>query len=198
MMRLILTRIAAVPAVSLFPIVAFAQEQTEHEGMPQLNFANVLTTSQVVWMAVVFVAFYLLLSRWALPQVASVLEMRASSIAGDLDVARQSKAEADAAVREVAEATRRANAEVQARIAEAVAHAKAEAAAVAEASNRRLDEQLQVAEAQIAAASQSAMGALRQVASQTAGSVVDRLTGRPAEPQVIDAAVDSALAARAG
>lgn len=196
MMRLILTRIAAVPAVTLLPVVAFAQEQTEHEGMPQLNFANVLTTSQVVWMVIVFAGFYVLLSRWALPQVATVVEARASSIAADLEVARAAKAESDSAAREVAQATRDANAKAQAQIAEAVAQAKAEAAARLEISNKRLDEQLALAEAQITATTQSAMGALRQVAADTAASVIERLTGQEATSEVVDAAVASALAAR--
>ncbi len=196
MMRLILTRIAAVPTVTLFPLVAYAQEAAEHEGMPQLNFANVLTTSQVVWMAIVFAGFYVLLSRWALPQVAGVVEARAASVAADLEVARAAKAASDEAVREVAKATRDANAKAQAQISEAVAHAKAEAAARLEVTNKRLDEQLSLAEAQITETSRAAMGALRQVAAETAISVIDRLTGHEAPADLVDSAVASALASR--
>jgi F-type H+-transporting ATPase subunit b len=196
MMRFILMRMAAVSAVALFPLVAVAQEQTEHEGMPQLNFNNVLTTSQVVWMVIVFAAFYLLLSRWALPQVASVVEARAASIASDLEAARAAKLASEAAAREVTHATRNANAEAQAHIAAAVAQAKAEAAARLEVTNKRLDEQLTLAEAQITATSRAAMGALRQVAADTAASVVDRLTGREAAPDQVEAAVSAALATR--
>lgn len=196
MMRTTLMRIAAVPAVTLIPLAVRAQEQPEHEGMPQLNFNNILTTSQIVWMVIVFVVFYLLLSRWALPQVASVVDSRAASIAADLEVARAAKAASDAAARDVTQATRDAHAQAQARIAEAVAQAKTEAAARLEISNKRLDEQLALAEAQIATTSRAAMGALRQVAADTAASVVDRLTGQIAAPELIDSAVASALAVR--
>jgi F-type H+-transporting ATPase subunit b len=185
-------------AFVLTPFAAFAAEATEHEGMPQLNFANPLTVSQIVWMAVVFLAFYMLLSRWALPMVAGVIESRAASIAADLQAAHTAKAESDAAAREVASATRAASAEAQARIAEAVAQAKAEAAVRAEESNRRLEQLLVSAEEQITAARTTAMGALREVASETAMSVVYRLTGRPSEPHLIDEAVGDAIAARAG
>ena len=44
--------------------------------MPQLDFANPLTIAQIVWLAIIFFTLYLLLSRWALPQVAEVLEVR--------------------------------------------------------------------------------------------------------------------------
>ena len=37
--------------------------------MPQLDFANPLTTSQVVWGAIIFVVLYVLLSRIGLPKV---------------------------------------------------------------------------------------------------------------------------------
>ncbi|MBV9785043.1 MAG: hypothetical protein JO264_14625, partial [Acidisphaera sp.] len=83
-------------AAMLLPGLAWAAEEAS-SGMPQLNFANPLTTSQVVWLAIIFFALYLLVSRWALPQVTEVVEGRAQSIAGDLDAARHAKAEADAA-----------------------------------------------------------------------------------------------------
>ena len=68
------------------------------EGMPQLDFKTPLTTSQVVWGAIIFVVLYILLSRTGLPMVASVLEERATRIAKDLDEARAAKASADAAM----------------------------------------------------------------------------------------------------
>ena len=69
--------------------------------MPQLDFSNPLTIAQVVWMAIIFGLLYYILARYALPQVAEVLEGRASRIAVDLDSARAAKAQADAAVAEI-------------------------------------------------------------------------------------------------
>ena len=164
--------------------------------MPQLDFHNVLTISQVVWMALIFGALYLLLSQWALPQVASVIDHRTARIAGDLDTARLSKAEADAAVEDVHAATRKASTEAQSAIAAAVAQAKSEASEQARIANERLDAQLAQAEQRIAVARTSAMGALRDVATETASVVVARLTGQPADPAAVSGAVGAALAAR--
>jgi F-type H+-transporting ATPase subunit b len=164
--------------------------------MPQLNFATPLTVSQVVWLAVIFVALYLLLARWALPQVGEVLEMRAGLIARDLDAARGAKAESDAAVDELGVATRKAQTEAQAEIAGAVASAKEAAAAQAATATARLAAQLSAAETQIAAARKSALGALREVATVTASDVVARLTGQAADNGAVDRAVGTALAAR--
>ena len=182
-------------AAMLLPGLAWAAEEAS-SGMPQLNFANPLTTSQVVWLAIIFFALYLLVSRWALPQVTEVVEGRAQSIAGDLDAARHAKAEADAASDEVNRAVHRAHAEAQAEIAGAIGRAKEASAAQAEQLNARLEGQLAEAERRIGEARQAAMGALREVATETAYAVVSRLTGRPADRPALDRAVGAVLQAR--
>ena len=169
----------------------------EKEGMPQLNFKSPLTISQVVWGAIIFTLLYMLLSRWALPKVASVVEDRRTRIGGDLDTARAAKTEADAAVAELTEATRRARSESQAAIAWATQQAKAEAATRTAAMNETLDAQLSEAEGRIAAARNTAMGALRQVAGDTATAVVTRLTGQAPDSAQVDRAVGGLLPAAA-
>ena len=75
-------RLALLAALLLPPAAARA------EGMPQLDFANPLTTSQVVWGAIIFALLYVLLSRIGLPKVGAVLEERARHIAADLETAQ--------------------------------------------------------------------------------------------------------------
>jgi F-type H+-transporting ATPase subunit b len=174
----------------LVPAVAMAQ------GMPQLDFKNPLTTSQVVWGALIFIVLYILASRVALPKVGEVLEERASHIARDLESAQAAKASADAGMAEAETATQKARAEAQTAINAALDEAKQAAASQAMALNERLEKQLQDAEAQIAAARAGAMQALRQVATDTAATVVARLTNAPADPQRLNNAIGSALAAR--
>jgi F-type H+-transporting ATPase subunit b len=183
-------------AMALLPAIAWAAEAEKQGGMPQLDFGNPLTISQVVWMGVIFLVLYMLVSFWALPQVDEVLAERARRIAADLETARAAKAEADAAVAELTDATRRAHAEAQAAIAAALAEAKEAAAAEAQQFNERLDARLAAAEQQIAEARGAAMGALRQVARETAEMLIRRLTNTTPDPQAVDTAVGSALAAR--
>jgi F-type H+-transporting ATPase subunit b len=183
-MSLVSTAMAAVPAGE------------KKGGMPQLDFANPLTISQVVWLAIIFFVLYLLLSRWALPQVGAVLEMRANRIQSDLEAAQAAKAQGDAAVAELTAATREAQATAQAEIAGAVATAKDAAAAQAATLNARLEAQLADAEQRINAARASAMGALRSVATDTASAVVSRLVGTTPAADAVERAVDGALAAR--
>jgi F-type H+-transporting ATPase subunit b len=166
------------------------------EGMPQLDFSTPLTLSQVVWGAIIFAVLYVLLSRTCLPMVASVLEERATKISRDLDEARAAKASADAGMTEADQATAKARAESQAAIAAALEEAKKAAATQSETLNVRLEKQLQDAEAQIAQARASAMNALRQVATETAATVLTRLTGASPDAARLNRAIESALAAR--
>jgi len=177
-------------ALLLLPTAAMA------EGMPQIDFANPLTTSQVVWGAIIFALLYVLAKQFALPKVAEVLEERATHIARDLETAQTAKAKADTAVEELTQATAKARAEAQAAINAALEQAKAAAAQQGAELNLRLERQLAEAETQIAAARAAAMGALRQVATDTAGTMVVRLTGSAANDDRLRGAINKALSAR--
>jgi len=167
----------------------------ETTGMPQLQFDNPLMISQVVWLLIIFGLLYFIVANYVVPQVGSILEDRRARIAADLEAARAAKAAADAAAAEHRQETARARAEAQAAIAAAVQQAQAEAAARAEALNARLNEQIAAAEARIGAARDQAMGALRQVAAETAEALVRRLTGA-ADRAAVETAVGRELAAR--
>ncbi|CAA9240221.1 MAG: hypothetical protein AVDCRST_MAG27-1495 [uncultured Craurococcus sp.] len=192
-------RIAALLSLATLP--AMAQVASEHPGatssagMPQLDFGNPWTIAQVVWMLIIFGALYYVMARYALPQVEGVLEARRARIEGDLESAQAAKQRADAAMAEHQSATAKARAEAQAAIAAATQKAQGEAAARAEALNAKLAAQIEAAERQIASARDNAMGALRQVATDTADALVTRLIGR-SDSAAVAKAVERELAAR--
>jgi F-type H+-transporting ATPase subunit b len=163
--------------------------------MPQLDFSNPLVISQIVWLLIIFGLLYYVLSVYALPRVEGVLEERRSRIEGDLEAARAAKAEADAALAAHREATAKARSEAQAAIAAALQQSQAEAQARSDELAARLARQIEEAEARIASARDAAMGAIRQVATDTTGALVARL-GVTANSAAVNAAVDRALAAR--
>jgi F-type H+-transporting ATPase subunit b len=164
------------------------------DTMPQLDFGNRLLLSQVVWGAIIFAGFYVLLARWGLPQVASVLALRARTIGEELEQARLSKASADHAVTELTSARNRGYAESQAAIAEATRTAKAEAEARAAEQTARLDAELAQSEQRIAANRAEAMGRLAGIAAETADAIITRLTGHTPEPGRAAQAVDRVMA----
>ncbi|MGK7864283.1 F0F1 ATP synthase subunit B family protein [Falsiroseomonas sp. E2-1-a4] len=163
--------------------------------MPQLDFGNPLMIAQIVWLLIIFGVLYYVLATYALPRVEAVLEDRRRRIEGDLEAAQAAKAEADAAITAHREATSKARAEAQAAIAAAMQSAQLEATQRSEALAARLADQINAAEARITAARDTAMGALRQVSTETTEALLHRLTGQ-SEQAAVGPAVDRALAAR--
>ncbi|RVT97080.1 F0F1 ATP synthase subunit B' [Rhodovarius crocodyli] len=161
--------------------------------MPQ--FQDPLLLSQAVWLLIIFGAFYFVLSSFVLPRVGSVLEDRAARISADLEAARASKQQADAALAELNAATAKARAEAQAAIAAAVADANAKAQAEAEALNAKLSQQIDAAEARISTARDAAMSAIGTVATETATALVSKLIGH-ADANAVQSAVGRSLASR--
>jgi F-type H+-transporting ATPase subunit b len=187
-----LRRIASLTA-GLFAVPLSAMAEG---GLPQLDFANKLTTYQVIWGVVIFAILYVLASRTALPTVEAVLEERAKRIAGDLEGARDAKSRADAGIAAAADATAKARAEAQAAINAALENSKQAAAVQSAALNERLDQQLKEAEGQIASARNAALAALPGVASDTAVALITRLTGTAPDPVRLSGAINAAMAAR--
>jgi F-type H+-transporting ATPase subunit b len=172
-----------------------AQSTEASGGMPQLDFGNPLMLAQVVWLLIIFGVLYYVLAHVVLPRFDSVLENRRNRIQGDLEAARSAKAEADSALDAHRRATAKSRVDAQSSIADALATAQAEANARAAVLNAKLNDQIAAAESRIIAARDVAMGALREVATDTADALVQRLTGLR-EPAAIDAAVTRELTAQ--
>ena len=61
-------------------------------------FDQTTFASQLLWLAITFGLFYLLMSKVVIPRIGGILETRHDRIAQDLDEASRLKAEADAAI----------------------------------------------------------------------------------------------------
>jgi F-type H+-transporting ATPase subunit b len=184
-------RAAIAFALTCCPAAAMAES-----NMPQMDFSNPLTTSQVVWMVVIMVALYLALSRWGLPEIGKVLEHRAAKIENDLETARAAKAQADKAVADLNRLMKQARDSAQAEIAKAVIEAKAKALEQSNALKARLDAQLEDSEAQITRAREAALAAIKPVAADAATEILARLTGLTPDAGALAPQIDAAYAAR--
>ncbi|MEO1397256.1 MAG: F0F1 ATP synthase subunit B [Pseudomonadota bacterium] len=147
--------------------------------------------SQLLWLAITFGLFYYLMSKVALPRIASILEVRSDRIAQDLDEANRLKDESDAAIaayeQDLAEARSRAHVIAQ----EARDKAKAEADTSREAVEADLASKLAVAEKSIAATRDAAMSEVSSIAESSAEEIVKQLLGGKVTKAEIAAAVSS-------
>jgi F-type H+-transporting ATPase subunit b len=149
--------------------------------------------SQLIWLALSFIALYLLMSRIALPRIGSILEKRRQHIDADLAEAQKIKDDSDAAIA----AHEKALAEARAR-AQTLASATREKAAAAAATRRKaVDAELHArvgeAEEAIAMTRSTAMTNVRNIASEAASAIVARLTGIATTSQEVADAVGRAL-----
>lgn len=156
-------------------------------------FESSTFASQLVSLAIAFVALYLIVSRIALPRVGSVIDARQNAIEGDLAQAQKLKDESDAALKayekDLADARSRA---------QAIGNETREKLnAASEAERKTLEDQLNAklaaAEKQIAATRETAMSNVRGIATDAAGAIVQRLTGVLPDSKAVTSAVDASL-----
>ena len=148
--------------------------------MPQLDpdtFAP-----QLIWLAITFIGLYFVMARIALPRIGNAIEHRRDRIANDLDQAQALK-----------EATDRAIAGYETRMAQARSNAHAMAQETrqrlkeeVEAERARIDAELAAkvaaAEKAIAKVKSGALDDMRKVAGDLAGDIVAQLIGAKVSP----------------
>ncbi len=155
-------------------------ESTGHEGGHKGAFPPMDATtfpSQIFWLVIFFALLYLLMSKVALPKMASVLAHRHKTIEGDLARASAMKNETEAAVQAYEKALADARAKANAIAAETRAKMNAEMDAERASLDKTLAAKTAEAEAKIATAKAQAMKDVGEVAAETAAEIVAALTG---------------------
>ena len=158
--------------------------------MPQFDASTF--ASQIFWLAVTFVALYLVMWRVVVPRIAEVLDARRRRIEINLEKAAALNKDAGAALAAYEKAVGAARtqarellAEAQTRVAETAARQEADMA-------KRLALQVADSEASIARAVDAAMAGVRQAAAEAAADAAFRLIGERLERAEAEKAVDRA------
>lgn len=150
-----------------------AGKAAESAGMPQLDFSTF--PNQIFWHVVTLVVIYLVLSKVALPRIASVLSERQGTITNDIAAAEDLKAKAA----EAEDAYNKALADARAEAGRIAAEAKAEMQAEVDAAMEKADAEIAArtaeSEARITEIREGAAAAVKEVANDTAKEVVSAL-----------------------
>ncbi|MFO1184314.1 MAG: F0F1 ATP synthase subunit B [Bauldia sp.] len=145
--------------------------------------------SQLVWLAITFIAFYWLLKRLAIPRIAGILDNRKAKIEGDLAEARRAKAESEAAgaayEKQVADAKARAHA-IASKAGEA---SSAATEAKRSATESALAKKLADAEKRIGDIKTKALSEVGVIAGEATSAVIVQLLGKAASTDEVIAAV---------
>ena len=163
-----------------------AAKAAESAGMPQLDFSTF--PNQIFWLVVTLVVIYLVLSKVALPRIASVLAERQGTITNDIAAAEELKAKAA----EAEEAYNKALADARAEAQKIAAEAKAEMQAEVDVAMAKADAEIAArtaeSEARINEIREGAAAAVQDVAKDTAKEVVSAM-GVDVDAAAVDAAV---------
>jgi F-type H+-transporting ATPase subunit b len=149
--------------------------------------------SQLVWLAVFFVALYLLMSRVALPRIGGIMAARRDRIAEDLGAANRLKEQSDAALAAYEKSLADARGRAQTLAAETRERLNAEAEQARKRLEGELNTKLAEAERTIAATKTAAMANVRGIAVDTAGAIVQRLIGAQPSAAAVETAVTDVL-----
>lgn len=157
-------------------------------GMPQLRTQD--WPGQILWLLIIFAVFFVLMSRVFAPRLRKVIDRRGETIAEELANARANRDEAEAQAKQAAADTAAAHAAAKKLASEAVARSNAEIAALSAKEDVKLNDRLAGAEQRIRAARDEAMSHVRDIASETAQALVEKLTGKSATAAAIRSAFE--------
>ena len=159
-------------------------------GMPQLDFST--WGNQIFWLVITLIVIYFVLSRIALPRIASVLADRQGTITNDIATAEELKKKAADAEEAYNKALADARAEAQRIIAETKADMAEQLAEATRQADADISAKAAESEKAIAEIRAGAMEAVKAVAADTAAELAAAL-GSTADADAVTAAVDAQL-----
>lgn len=143
--------------------------------MPQLQIGDF--APQLVWLAIVFTSFYLVMARIALPRIGSVLDERKARIEGDLAEAQRLRDETKAAIAAYEQALIDARAEAHSIIGKTREDLNAKLRAERAEIEKQIAAKIATAEARISEMKAKGLSEIHEIAAETAGAVVEKLIG---------------------
>jgi len=163
--------------------------------MPQFDIATF--PPQIFWLAVTFLALYLVMALVGLPRVGGIIKRRREHISDDLDKAQRMKAEAEAVIAAYERALAEARTKAQETMRETMERLNAEAAEQQKKLAESLHAETAKAERRIAEAKAQALKSLRGMAAEVAQAAAAKLAGGAVDSGRIGNAIDQVLKERA-
>lgn len=134
--------------------------------------------SQLFWLALVFIALYVMMAKKVIPQIAGILEARSAKIAGDIAEAEKAKGETDAAIASYEAALASARAKANAIAHETRTRVGHEIDGKRHAAEANLNAKLADTEKHISDVKRVALDHVSVIATETTEAVVEALIGK--------------------
>ena len=149
--------------------------------------------SQLFWLAITFVALYLMMAKFVIPRLGGIIQARKSSIEDDLAQASRHRKDADAALAAYEQSLADARNRAQVVANETRERLNAQSEKARHELEAKLNAKLADAERQIAVTRSAAMTNVKTIAAEAAGAIVQRLTGSAPSGAAVDGAIAEVL-----
>jgi F-type H+-transporting ATPase subunit b len=143
--------------------------------------------SQLLWLAIVFIALYRLMSKRIIPQISGIIEARAAAIKADLEQAEASREASEAAGAAYAAALAAARAKAGSIAAETRNRVNHDIDSNRRAAEAQLADRLALAEKHVDDVKKAAVGHVSSIAIETTNALVDSLIGSVSHDEVVAA-----------
>jgi F-type H+-transporting ATPase subunit b len=177
--------------VTPFIVAATAAPALASGGSKFPPFDSSTFTGQIFWLVITFGTLYLLMSRIAIPRIASTIATREGTIEAALKEAANAQKASEAEAEALEQALAKAKANAQAIAAEARAKSSKEIDAKRQAVEQDLTAKMVAAETSIAATKAKAMANVTDIAKDAVSAMVETLTGKAPTAAAITKAVGS-------
>jgi F-type H+-transporting ATPase subunit b len=176
--------------VASFGVLGVHHAMAAEGGMPQLNVHDF--TPQLAWLAVAFLALYLVMSQIAVPAVSETLAKRQAKIQGDLDAAEQANRQTNELIADYEKRLADRREEARRLLREQGEADSASAATRFQELHDRLAKQIEEAEQRIAAQRDDVMAGLAGMSEDIGRDVYARLIGQAPDQAALSAKVAGA------
>jgi F-type H+-transporting ATPase subunit b len=166
--------------------------EAAHGGGEFPPFNTATYPGQLVWLALTFGFLYVMMARVIVPRLSGILGDRRRRIAADLDQAAEMRSRAQEAEQAYEKSLAEARGKAQAIAQETRTALNTESEVRRKALEAELAKRLAESDATIRARTESAMASVRDVATDAATAIVERLTGRAPDRSAIESAYDRA------
>ena len=156
-------------------------------------FARDTFASQLFWLALAFIALYVIMARLALPRIQGIFEQRRARIGGDLADAQRLKSESEQTMSSYEKEIADARSEAQRMAGDTRERLNAESEGRRKELEAKLHDEIAKAERAIAATRSAAMANVEAIAAEATTAIVERLIGSAPDPASVKAAVGAAL-----
>jgi len=169
---------------------AVGHEPGHAKVFPPLDPSTVVP--QLIWLALIFSALYVVLARSVLPRVGEVIDERRDRIKRDIDTAERLKDDTQTALKTYEKALADARGKASGIAKETRERLAGESDKEKASSEKQLAAKLADAEVRITATKQKALASVNDVAAETAGAVVKQLIGADVSPEEVKRAMSAA------